>query len=61
MFVLSAVQGVHLLGEIATGSIARFFGSLAALLLLAECSLRRRRALPGSRKIAHSHPSNCRF
>ena len=49
---------VHLLGEIATGVIARFCGSLAALLLLAECNLLRRRALPESRKNAHSHPSN---
>ena len=48
----------HLLGEAATGVIARFCGSLAALFLLAECSLRRRRALPGSRKNAHSHPSH---
>ena len=37
------VLGVHLFGESATGVIARFCGSLAALLLLAECSLLRRR------------------
>jgi hypothetical protein len=49
---------VHPFGENATGAIARFCGSLAALLLLSECSLLRRRALPESRKNAHSHPSN---
>ena len=49
---------VHLLDETAKGVIARFCSSLAALLLLAECSLRRRRALPESRKNAHSHTSN---
>jgi len=38
--------------------IARFFGSMAVLLLLAECSLRRRLALPESRKNVHSRPSN---
>ena len=58
MFEICDVLPVHLLGETATGVIARFCGSLAALLLLAECSLRRRRALPESRKNAHSHPSN---
>ena len=52
------VLAVHLLGDNATVVIARFCGSLAALLLLAECSLLLRRALPGSRKNAHSHPSN---
>jgi len=43
MFVLSDFSSVHLLGENATGVIARFCGSLAVL-LLAACSLRRRRA-----------------
>ena len=58
MFAICDVLSDHLLGETATGVIARFCGSLAALLLLAECSLHRRRALPESRKNAHSHPSN---
>ena len=58
MFPICEVLSDHLLGETATGAIARFCGSLAAVLLLAECSLRRRRALPESRKNAHSHPSN---
>ena len=81
---------VHLLGDNATGVIARFCGPLAVsarqrhALLLAECGLRRRRPcrallrmqaqtvtqagsmlpetpatpLPGSRKDAHSPPSN---
>ena len=48
-------------GENATSAIARFCGSLAALLLLAEYFLRRRRALPESRKNAHSHSSNYRL
>ena len=61
MFEICDVLAVRLVGEIATGAIARLCGSLAALLLLAECSLRRRRALPESRKSAHSRPSNCRF
>ena len=61
MFSICDVISVHLVGETATGVIARFCGSLAALLLLAECSLRRRRALPESRKNAHSRPSNYRF
>ncbi|NJR72126.1 MAG: hypothetical protein HC782_03370 [Gammaproteobacteria bacterium] len=38
----------------ATGAIARFLGSLAALLLLAGYSLGRRRALPASLK-THTH------
>ena len=84
MFEDYRTLATHLLGDNATGVIARFCGSLAALLLLAECSLRRRRPcrarlriqaqtvsqagsmlpetpatpLPGSRKNAHSHPSN---
>ena len=49
---------VHQMRESATGVIARFCGSLPALLRLAECSLRRRRVLPESRENAHSHPSN---
>ena len=61
MFEFCDVLRVHPLGETATVMIARFCGSLAALLLLAECSLRRRRALPESRKNAHSRPSNYRF
>ena len=36
MFEICDVPSVHLLGETATGVIARFCGSLAALLLLAE-------------------------
>ena len=58
MFEDYRVLVAHLLGDNATGAIARFCGSLATLLLLAECSLLLRRALPGSRKNAHSHPSN---
>ena len=64
MFAICDVLSDHLLAETDTGVIARFCGSLAATahqwcaLLLAECSLRRRRALPESRKNAHSHPSN---
>ena len=58
MFEICDVLSDHLLGEVATGVIARFCGSLAALLLLAGCSLSRRRAFPESRKSAHSHPSN---
>ena len=58
MFEICDVPFVHLLGETATGVIARFCGSLAALLLLAGYSLSRRRVLPESRKNAHSHPSN---
>ena len=52
------ILGVHLWSENATGVIARFCTSLVALLLLAEYSLRRRRALPERRKNVHSHPSN---
>ena len=58
MFEIFDSSSNHLLGEAATGVIARFCGSLATLLLLAGCSLSRRRALPESRKNAHSHPSN---
>ena len=58
MFEICSVHAIHLLGETATGVIARFCGSLASLLLLAGYSLARRRVLPESRKNAHSHPSN---
>ena len=58
MFEICDVLSDHLLGEPATDVIARFCSSLAALLLLAGCSLTRRRAFPESRKNAHSHPSN---
>ena len=58
MFQICSIKPDHLLGNTATGVIARFFGSLAALLLLAGYSLTRRRALPESRKSAHSSPSN---
>ena len=61
MFEICDVLSVHLVGEPATSVIARFCGSLAVLLLLAEYSLRRRRALPESRKNVHSHRSNYRF
>ena len=61
MFESYPIQNGQILVGNATGAIARFCGSLAALLLLAECSLRRRRALPESRKNAHSHPSNWGF
>ena len=59
MFVHLYFLNVHLSDESATDAIARFCGSLAALFLLAGYSLHRRRALPESRKNAHSHPSNC--
>jgi hypothetical protein len=49
----------------ATGAIARFLGSLAALLRLAGYSLRRphlpNEALPANLKNAHSHPFNYHF
>ncbi len=61
MFEISDVLSVQLVGETAAGGIARFCGSLAALLLLAECGLRRRRAWLENRKNAHSQPSNGRF
>jgi len=61
MFEICDVLSVYLLVETATDVIARFCGSLAALLLLAECSLRRRRVLPESRKNIHSRPSNRGF
>ncbi len=44
--------------ENATELLAHFSGSLAALRLLATTWLRRRCALPGSRKNAHSTLSN---
>jgi hypothetical protein len=58
------VSTAHHLDENATASIAHFPVSLASsvfqwnTLLLAECSLRRRLALPESRKNAHSALSN---
>jgi hypothetical protein len=42
--VFLSLDSVHQLGESATGAIAHFSGLLASLLLLAECSPRRRRA-----------------
>ena len=52
---------LHRMGDNATDAIAHFSDPLAALLLLAECGLPRRRVLPSSRKNAHSHLSNYRF
>ena len=55
------------LSSSATGAIARFSGSLAAsafqwnTLRFADTSLLHRRALPGSRKNAHSHLFNRGF
>ena len=67
MFEICDVPFVHLLGETATGVIARFCGSLAVTahqwcaLLLAGYSLTRRRALPESRKNAHLCPRRGRY
>ena len=61
MFEICDDLSDHLLGETATGVIARFCSSLVALLLLAECSLLRRRALPESRKNAHLCPRRGRY
>ena len=61
MFENCDVLPLQLIGGTATGVMVRFCGPLAALLLLAECSLRRRHALPENRKSVHSHPSNHRF
>ena len=67
MFKIFDFLSDHLLGEVATGVIARFCDSLAVTahqwcaLLLAECSLRRRRALPESRKSAHLCPRRGRY
>ncbi len=65
MFVILAVRTIHRLADNATGAIARFCGSLAALFLLATWRLPRlvvsNEALPGNRKNAHSHPFNYRF
>ena len=54
-------DGVQLLGESATHPIEPRCGALAALLLLAGRSPRRRRALPAHRIAAHSGASNCGF
>ncbi len=51
----------HLMGDNATHPIEPRCGTLAALLLLAGMSLRRRRALPAHRITAHSGASNYRF
>ena len=57
----NGLDDLHRMGGNATGAIAHFPDPLAVLLLLAECSLPRRRALPSSREHVHSHLSNCRF
>jgi hypothetical protein len=49
------------LGDSATHPIEPRSGTLAALLLLAGTSPRRRRALPAHRITAHSGASNCGF
>ena len=51
----------HHVGEPVTDAIARFCGSLMALVRLAGYSLTHRRALPESRKCAQSRRSICRF
>lgn len=51
----------HPRGENATRPIEPPWGALAALLLLAGNSLRRRRALPSHPMTAHSGASNCGF
>ena len=51
----------HLLGERATHPISPPSGALAALLLLAGMSMRRRRALPAHPMTACSGASNYRF
>ena len=51
----------HLVGESATHPIEPRCGALAALLLLADLSPQRCRALPAPRIAAHSGASNCRF
>jgi len=52
---------LHLLGENATHSIARFSGRLAALLFVAGSGHAPHRALPDNLKTAHSNASNCGF
>ncbi len=54
-------EATHLLGENATYPIAPPDSALAALLILAGRSQRRRRALPGPCLTAHSGASNCRI
>lgn len=46
------------MGASATGPIAHFLVSVAALIVVAECSLRPPLALPQSPKNAHSNLSN---
>ena len=58
---LDGFDAIHRIGENATSVIAPFSSPLTALLLLAECSLRRRRALPAGWKKAQSRLSNYRF
>jgi len=57
----SGFDNPHLLGENATHPIRPPSGALAALLLLAGMSLRRRRALPAHPMAACSGASNYRF
>ena len=58
---LCSHDGIHLLGESATHPIEPSCGTLAALLLLAGRSPRRRRALPAHPIAAHSGASNRGF
>ncbi|MDO9148172.1 MAG: hypothetical protein Q7U52_11000 [Hydrogenophaga sp.] len=53
--------GAHLAGDGATDPFEPSGRALAALLLLAGSSQRRRRALPAQPLTAHSGLSNCRF
>jgi uncharacterized protein (TIGR03382 family) len=57
----SDLDNLHLLGERATHPIRPPSGALAALLLLAGMSLRRRRALPTHPMTTCSGASNYRF
>jgi uncharacterized protein (TIGR03382 family) len=57
----SGFDDIHLLGERATHPIRPPSGALAALLLLAGMSLRRRRALPTHPMTTCSGTSNYRF
>ncbi len=58
---LSSYEHLHLLGECATHPIARRISRLAALVVLAGCSLRRPPALPANLCVIHSGASNYRF
>jgi hypothetical protein len=58
---LSSHPHLHFLGEFATHPIARRISRLAALIVLAGCSLRRPRALPVNLCVAHSGATNYRF